>query len=363
MYLRLVRPTAPAFVPLLLATLFLGCAAGGQYSNDRRVPEGDADGGVGGASDFGDAEDPRTDGTASANTCAAIEVNADPAKVAVHILLDASESMREYDRWYQAKEAVRSVTGTLESVLQFGLRVFPKGTVQPICDSGALLVAPELNTASRISNALSAHGNALGGTPTTQVLMNARSDLSALSSEFAKAVLLVTDGQPNCNPSAPPCGCNILGQCTETYRCDDTSNAVNAVADLRRSGIKTYVVGIQPTSTMASTLDRMAAEGGTGLNQHITVNDPTRLVNALSDVTRKLVSCDFTLESAPTDLAYVRVQLDGQDIPHTDKAPAGQGWTLDGKTIRLLGSACDTFGDGTDHKVSVTLECDPVELI
>ena len=52
-------------------------------------------------------------------------------------------------------------------------------------------------------------------------------------------------------------------------------------------------------------------------------------------------TCDFTLGEAPRDPELLNVQLDGEGIPRLpEDAGAGDGWLLDGATVRLLGETC-----------------------
>lgn len=355
-----MRATTFLLSCLLLGGGLQGCSASGSSDGlgSGRDPVETEDAGVTNPPGSGGGGPMITPPTADAgpvdNTCEAISVEAVQRDSNVLIVLDASGSMSDNGRWSQAVSAVKSVTASLQEDLHFGLQIFPS---DDSCGVGELLVSPALNTAGNISGWLQNYKNPVGGTPTAATLRTAAAALSGADGQ--KTVLLVTDGEPNCNAQLAPCACGQPSLCPGEY-CLDDGGTVQAVAELQAAGIQTYVVGIEPNAGLDRVLDNMARAGGTGATEHYKVDDPAQLENALGEIAGTLAACSFELESAPSDIDYVRVQIDGQDVAHTSKAGVNEGWELNGATIELLGGACATLRDGGEHDVDITVECELV---
>jgi hypothetical protein len=298
-------------------------------------------------------------------TCDRVEVQYEPVRPNMLIVLDRSGSMYDterspmVDRWTPAVEAVRSVTGSLQDRIQFGLMLFGSDDV---CGPGEIRVTPHLNAAADIMSQLGGTPDERtgGGTPTAITLALAGEALSSLEDD--SYVLLVTDGAPNCNNAmngwtcrctAPPCSANHLN-------CLDDARAVSAVTDLAASGVRTFVVGYG-TTEWADILDAMASAGSTGRTSHFPVDDGGALESALREIGTSVVPCTFQLDREVEDLRYVKVALDGVAVPHESSVTDGTGWRLnDERTVELIGATCDQLRDGNAHALDITLECDPV---
>lgn len=315
----------------------------------------------------GDEEDPN---------CAPKIVQSQRVTPDMLIVLDRSGSMNENNRWNASVSALKSVTERLQSSIRFGLMAFPGAamttsqptqTIDPCaflggscpiqvgggwggnatCEAGSIVVPIEQDTAPAISAALDNMAPS-GNTPTSHSLREAHKLLG--SGEAApdavvtpKFVLLVTDGEPNC----------------EGNNRQALDSTVAAIEELANDGIRTYVVGYNTQSGQAKqSMDRMAAAGGTGLKEHIAVENEQTLVAALEDITGRAISCTFVLEQAPNDPSYVSVQVNGQPIFYNQP----NGWTLseDGKQVLIQGEACDTLRSPGNHTLSVDIECDIV---
>ena len=122
----------------------------------------------------------------------------------------------------------------------------------------------------------------VGSTPTAATLNAILPGLAALPGQTA--VVLATDGGPNCNATAncdeancipniehDPPGCTTgVNCCTEAIagpdasrNCLDSLATKNAVMALHDKGIKTFVVGVPGSSPYAALLDDLAVAGGT----------------------------------------------------------------------------------------------------
>ncbi len=349
------------------------CSADG---NPRRGGGGGgSDGGGGGGMDSGggsgldagggrDAIAPAADAA-----CERIDVAAEPGTANVLIVLDRSGSMYDMgpfgsgvDRWTPAVMAINTATSALEDRIQFGLMLFPGNVAVDQCSAGMVRVACGPMNASSIMAELSGDPSALvgGGTPIAASLMAARTALASLEGD--SYVLLVTDGAPNCNGALDGASCRCTGPSCflNNLNCLDDVNAVAAVEALAAAGIGTYVIGYD-TAGWADVLDAMAAAGDTGRATHFPVGDRASLETTLRDIGGSVVSCTYELAMPPGDVRYVRVTVDGTDVPHESVSGDGNGWVLEGdRTVTLVGAPCDDLKDGESHDISIVVECEPV---
>jgi hypothetical protein len=98
-----------------------------------------------------------------------------------------------------------------------------------------------------------------------------------------------------------------------------------------------------------------AAAGG-GLDKYVNVTNQQSLTTALTSIANAIVSCEYDLDSAPSNPSYVRVQIDGKSIKFGDP----DGWTLTSRHLTLQGTACSSLRDGQPHDLNVQVECEPV---
>lgn len=353
-----------------LGAILVLCVALAACSDDQRPPR--RDGGAP-AHDSGtphtgwdagppiDAAIPRADAT-----CERIDVAAEAGTVNVLILLDRSGSMYmggvgtpSVDRWNPAVMAINAATTALQDRVDFGLMLFPSDAS---CGAGTVTVPVASMNASAIAGALSGDPMMMvrGGTPIAATLRAARAELASLEGD--SYVLLVTDGAPNCASGQNGFTCRCTGgSCLiNALNCLDDTNAVAAVQELAAAGIGTYVIGYD-TGEWVEVLDRMASAGGTGNTAHFPVGDQASLETALRDIAGSVVSCTYELAMPPGDIRYVRVTVDGTDVPHESASGDGSGWVLEGdRTVTLVGSACDSLKDGAPHDIGIVVECEPV---
>lgn len=299
-------------------------------------------------------------------TCERIDVAAEARAVNVLIVLDRSNSMYEpnpfgagVDRWTPAVMAINTATAALADRVSFGLMLFASDAS---CGAGTITVPVGPSNASAITSALSGPPESIvqGGTPIAATLHAARAELSSLEGD--SYVLLVTDGAPNCASGQNGFTCRCTGgTCLiNPLNCLDDVNAVAAVQALAGAGIGTYVIGYD-TGEWVEVLDRMAAAGDTGRSTHFPVGDRASLESALRTAAGSVVSCVYELATPPGDVRFVRVTIDGVDVPHESVSGDGNGWTLDGdRAVTLIGSACDMLRDGEAHEIGIVVECEPV---
>jgi hypothetical protein len=165
------------------------------------------------------------------------------------------------------------------------------------------------------------------------------------------AVILATDGGPNCNRAATcdesKCIPNIehAPGCTDGVNCclpsiagptsclDDVATLA-ALSELSRRGIKTYVVGIPGSAPYAALLGDMARVGGTARPAgssatYYDVDHLDELDGILSAIGSTVVlSCHLHLDMAPKAMSLVNVYLDRQLVEYG--GPDGWVWTNPG---------------------------------
>jgi hypothetical protein len=99
-------------------------------------------------------------------------------------------------------------------------------------------------------------------------------------------------------------------------------------------------------------LTEYAQHGGT--NNFFAVQDGPSLVSKFSEITSVVAECTYTLDKAPVDKKYVRVELDKVSLKPDDP----NGWSISDKIVTINGEACTKLRDGSKtHTLAVTVEC------
>ena len=333
-------------------------ATGGSASTTGQ--EGGAPGGGSGASD-------------SQEVCEVLRVASNRIPPDMLIILDRSTSMQDLfvDRWGPSVSGIKRITASLEDVIDFGLMKFPGGgnctasALDPIgqlacqnqaqCAAGSLDVPIAANSAAAIAAALD-NVQLVASTPTAATLQAAH---SLLGNQFVTPdqqqapayVLLVTDGAPNCGTGG--FGLPVL-------LANDVQASVDQVASMAQDGIKTFVLGYGTKSDpgLSAALDRMAVAGNTGDAAHRAIEDEASLVAAFEEIAGRAVSCEYVLETAPSDPKYVLVELDQTALALG--SPDGWSMSADQLHVTLEGSACAMLKGGGLHDLTVTVQCEPV---
>jgi uncharacterized protein YegL len=280
--------------------------------------------------------------------CERLQLDASPRIPRVLVVVDRSGSMGG-ERWDQVIASVDRLVDKF-SDFEFGLALYPAVGEELTCGPGDVVVAPANGTADAMHEVLFAEASRAitddGYTPTAETLRVAQEALAFQLDDFRSSyVLLVTDGQPNCNLDGP-----------EKYTADVEQTLV-ALDDLRELDIPTFVIGYR-TQDVASIMDDMAEHGGT--TQHYAVEDEKGFAEAFGQIGQSLMPCSFELEQTPPGIEYVRVVLDGESLP----ALGTDGFSVSGERTVELGSArCSAVRDGAAHSIEVFVECDKIHLL
>lgn len=252
---------------------------------------------------------------------------ADCTKPGLLIVLDKSSSMVRFTfpsgdtKWDVARTAVRTLTSTFQTSIDFGLAVFPNPDE---CDPGSVVVTFGPDRSDEIDAYLGTPPPNEGyWTPMSQTLTAVAAYPPLSDAALTRVVVLVTDGWQWCSPYDPA----------------TRFAPVAAAADVRATGATLYVIGFGD-SVDSLTLNRIASQSGTGLpgcnvdqddpaatdNCYVQANDLTGLTTALDAIARHLTEevCDG-----------VDSDCDGQ----TDEG-------LERSCATLCGSGVETCEDG-----------------
>ena len=270
-------------------------------------------------------------------------------------------------RWTIAKSALDAMKGTLAGGFNVGVALFPSrssSNSKDRCNSSRLpdeLLATGKHTASELHDAYGTLDSPKGGTPTSTALNRLRTralyDVAGdpLASVRGRAVVLVTDGDPN----------SADGKCNNTDATSETVQAAKALAD---AGIRVFVIGFH--GVHADKMEQIAVAGGTDNpadpNRHwFEVTDQASLTAALQAVASATVSCKALVDSAP-DADFARASVTTAVGGVETRVPRGlpDGWTLTQgtkATVELHGAACDAVHQAAAAnkvvEVRVTVGC------
>jgi hypothetical protein len=219
-----------------------------------------------------------------------------------------------------------------------------------------------------------------GSTPLSATLTKLKSTLTALPGKTA--VILATDGAPNCNsnatcsadlcelnldqvsfPNGPVCVapvncCDPKVVANGPSSCVDDLATIEILSELQAAAIPTYIVGLPGVGALSDVLNRMADAGGTartGSLRYYEVSDSQSLADTLRQIAINLsVSCTISLSQSPPNWAQVKVYFDSIEVP-TDTV---NGWKqIDDHTLQITGTSCDQLMNGNVFQVQVTADC------
>lgn len=298
----------------------------------------------------------------------------------IFFVLDRSGSMSEAatpggdSRWSYVVDAAVSMVDQLGSLVRTGAAVFPHPLAEEgqECLGGGLVFDPKVGAGpTSFRNAIDI--DPFGGTPTAATLEAILS--TVLAEDGPRAVILATDGAPNCNPDAScdadECMVNVLGQCPADIEnccdpavggirenCIDRVASVLAVQALANAGVDVYVVGIPGTEQFAAILNQLAVVGGApreGEDEYYyRVDDVDTLSDVFREIGAALVSCSFDLSDPPDAPGKTNVYFDAQVVLQD----AENGWVwVDEDTIQLVGAACDELKTGSVAEVQIVSGC------
>ncbi len=242
------------------------------------------------------------------------------------------------------------VVGQLEQRVEFGLLMYPVGgSTELQCVEGQVSEDVTLGNHDAIRTVLR-NSPAVGGTPTAATLNVARNALNAMPAAGGqRAVILATDGGPNCNEDLDGQTCRCVAardQCQNfPANCLDDTNTIAAAAALNLAGFPVFVLGLDGALSFSDVLTRTAQAGGTA--NFFSIGSSQVLAETIEDIALRVGSCRYTVSGGPSaDRMEVSVdgQVVGRDTNHVN------GWDLTGvNTVEFFGAACDVASRATQN--------------
>lgn len=322
----------------------------------------------------------------------------------LHFVLDVSGSMSlpmdggATTRLEVAKAALKNLLLEMGHRINYGVTVFPAAGPDPSGDgscgrgeelfetqegdpircAGDRRPGPILTSLLRVMNPIAP----VGGTPLAATLNGVLPRMSSL--EGTSAVVLITDGAPNCGLT--PCtaeecmlsvegysymgtNCDAALNCCDpdvidaplaALNCVDRSASLAAIEKLASADIKTYVVGIPGTEFYVDVLDQLAEAGNTaqqGQRKYFAISDGNALQEALQAIGNDVaVTCDIALQSDAVSPHLTNVYFDSSLVPFDET----DGWTYADQTVHLHGTYCDDLLAGGVVNVQVVSGCPTV---
>jgi hypothetical protein len=335
-------------------------AAGGQCGNDysctsdgRCVPNGNGSGG----GDMADA-------------CPSVHVTAKSVIPTVELLLDQSGSMADAygsspHRWTAMVDAlVNPTTGVvkqLQGKVAFGATLFTSESVNNVAKPGCPFLKHAVTAGDpRVLNNFTAIQTLLNGntwdqdTPTPESINAVVADFKAHPPSIAGSppiIVLATDGLPDT--------CADPNPANQTDQNSVNAMTVKAAQDAFKAGIKIFYLFIG--NDQAGTHPQQMANAGAGLDpatgnaKFYVATDPAGLATAFNQIVGGVLSCDLTLDGqVSTDAAP-----NGTVTLNNVVLNFGTDWNIDadGKTLHILGKACDTLKSTPNATVDATFAC------
>lgn len=306
----------------------------------------------------------------------------------IYFVLDRSGSMASPDKWNQVRVTVAKIMRSLGPRANFGATMFPAPSATDACAQGKEIMPvtpgdpPSSGADGPATTTLLAATRVVpsGGSPTGPTLDAVQ---ARLTSEHGRVfVILATDGAPNCNPSAS-CGYDRCQPNIEDYpgcpkdgpfncceppdghreNCTDAASTLGAIRALKNVGIPVYVVGLPGAAPHVALLDEMAQAGGTALPtspRYFAVNSASEdvMLATLKKIAARIAgTCTFDLKEAPGNAGLVNVYMDDVVLPFEPV----NGWTISGKTVTLVGTACERVKNGDALDVRIIAGCPRIE--
>lgn len=286
---------------------------------------------------------------------------------------DAPPAPGQPTRWRALRDALAQTLLPLSSEIAMGARFYPAANADathPVfaCtqDPPGVAIAPAVGNANAILRVFD-QTTPVGGTPTAVALSLAAQQLS-VSRAVARAMVVATDGAPNCNSSldGQTCACTSTAPEGCTFgptggvNCLDDTRTIETLTDIfENQKIPVYVVGIGVTTSFAATLDAMALAGGrprAGTPRYYPAETPAELEGALAAVRDSVARCSYVTPSAPDDPDAVSVTVGGLPIERDLDRVDGWDW-IDREYghLQLFGAACTA---ATASNVSGVVACD-----
>jgi len=295
-----------------------------------------------------------------------------PATPTVLFVLDRSGSMSTVfdagqSRWRVLVAGLASTLPSVDSTMEIGGLVFPSDG-RSTCTVPTPFLSPGLDRVAALVADLQAITPS-GGTPTADAIdVATQAILSVRAASSARALVLATDGGPDCNAALDPGTCTCSGatgrggRCRSADQCLDDTRTVDRIAASLARGVPTYVIGISGDVIGTDVLQRMALAGGRplvgGVQAYYAARSAADLQSALAAIRDQVALCTYLTASVPDAHGAIAVTIGGATI----REDATDGWSWanrDNGELRLSGAACTLASSMARPMVAATITCGP----
>ena len=328
--------------------LILGIACGTSSYVGGSAPDGGAGGG-----NVPDAGSGSSGTGGDGGSCGSVVLRADHVPGKVVVVFDQSDSMSQAfgdagPKWKVASAAVVAAVSALQDELEVGAVFQPTAgasggvsscpPVAPISQPPQIPITDGGDFLSEWTAHFQPPWTLLLGTPLGDALVQTNDALSS-PSPGKTAVVVLTDGQPNCG--------------------ETLSGILAPVQQMAERGIKTWVVGLPGASGVKVLMD-IADAGGTGT--YLLPSDNAALQGALAQITSNAIDqCTITLSPPPADPTQVHLVVTSASngaVTQIAQNQPGGGWSIsNGTTVTLLGSTCSTAEAGGYSQIEFDYGC------
>ncbi len=290
------------------------------------------------------------------------------------LVLDRSSSMRQDfpgtggSKWTGLRSALRQALPPWNDTMELGAIFFPSAAEGACSVSAVVDFAPALNNVPAILTKLDRLAPA-GSTPTAIALERAGAELMARrTAGSARALVLATDGAPDCNAALDTRTCSCVGggpTCISLHCLDDT-RSLERLGTLAVSGIPTWIIGLRGPGDLLffDVLNRMADAGGKpqldAPQRFYSASSPEELQGALGTIRRQVGACRYLTPSVPDPGGSIELALDGTFVPYDTTQREGWSWIdADNGELALHGEACARAETLPLDALKVIVSCAP----
>jgi hypothetical protein len=284
-------------------------------------------------------------------------------------MLEAVQGSGGRSRWQVLAAALSNSLSLVDDSIEIGALLFP---MRVDVDSMSCAVPghpdllPALHHFTPLLELLDGSVPA-GSTPTAAAIDIAANALHEVrAAESGRALVLATDGGPDCNTGLNPSTCTCVdgaSSCT-AIRCLDDARSVERITHAASLGLPTYVIGIQDANVTPAAVGALEAMADAGqrpqsgaAHRYYAASSEDELSAALTRIRSEVGSCTFLTSSVPNAQGTISVSVDGAALPFDSTGATGWNWVSRNNGELLLASDACALSQHGDARLEATLEC------